>query len=218
VPMEPSTNARSLMSRYLRTCSLAAWNLPCASPTSIRTGTQTTTSTGEGPYLQVTTGMRHSCAIKKDRTVVCWGYNGVGQLGAPSGTFSQISGGILHTCGIRTDGTVTCWGGLSSCARAAAPGASYAKIAVGSEDACGLTTQGTVQCWGCTDEVVPAFSAIDVTAGGAYYGAISSAGRLVCWGRIPYRPSLVWTPSTCSSDMAASTPPTVPFPVGKRRS
>jgi hypothetical protein len=169
---------------------LACYSKVCvdtATPTSTGTETKTTTSTGEGPYLQVTSGMRHSCAIKKDQTVVCWGYNGTGQLAAPSGTFTQVSGGILHTCGIRTDGSATCWGGLSSCPGKPVPSASYTKIAAGSDYTCGLTAQATVLCWGCTDDVVPSILATDLSAGGAYDCAISNAAKLVCWG--PHVPS-----------------------------
>jgi alpha-tubulin suppressor-like RCC1 family protein len=159
------------------------------SPTSTSTATKTTTSTATGPYLQVTTGMRHSCAIRSNGTVVCWGYNCCGQTRPPAGSFTQVSGGILHTCGIRTDGSAVCWGGHGSCASSSAPGGNFTKISAGDETACGLTAQGTVACWGCPSNGVPVETApadlgtaIDVGANGRYFCAVTAAGNLSCWG------------------------------------
>src|SRR3954451_21254471 len=60
-------------------------------------------------------GLNHTCAIKTDGTVSCWGDNTSGQLtGVPSATFTAISAGANHTCGIKTDGTLSCWGNNTS--------------------------------------------------------------------------------------------------------
>ncbi len=77
----------------------------------------------------VAAGENHSCALKNDNTVWCWGNNDYGQLGAgedvvlagnvgsrtavqASGltNVSQIDTGANHTCAVRNDGTVWCWG------------------------------------------------------------------------------------------------------------
>ena len=53
----------------------------------------------------------HSCGLRADGTVTCWGENGKGQASAPdSWLFSAVSAGGAHSCGLRTDSTVTCWG------------------------------------------------------------------------------------------------------------
>ena len=52
----------------------------------------------------------HTCGLKTDGTVVCWGENIYGQATPPDGTFSLVSAGGLHTCAVTTGGTVACWG------------------------------------------------------------------------------------------------------------
>lgn len=68
-------------------------------------------------------GSRHSCGIREDGTLWCWGVNVHGQLGtgntvdqtAPQrvGTDSdwvEVTCGGLHSCGIRAGGALYCWG------------------------------------------------------------------------------------------------------------
>lgn len=70
----------------------------------------------------VVSGSFHSCALLSGRTVVCWGDNRRGQLGAescstcPASAVSSVTGaiavavGMNHTCALLTGGTVKCWG------------------------------------------------------------------------------------------------------------
>ena len=74
----------------------------------------------------VSTGDRHSCALRTDGTALCWGSNrygefGNGQSGLPYYTLkpSPVSGlnnavslstGLDHTCAVLSDGTAECWG------------------------------------------------------------------------------------------------------------
>jgi len=73
--------------------------------------------------VALTAGLSHRCALRDDRTVVCWGSNGVGQVGAgldaehtlhpavvPLANVQQIAAGLLHTCALLGDGSVWCWG------------------------------------------------------------------------------------------------------------
>jgi alpha-tubulin suppressor-like RCC1 family protein len=73
-----------------------------------------------GSYIDITAGDRHTCALKKDNTAVCWGAgkptdpNGIfphlGQSSAPDGNFIKLSAGYNHTCGVKPDSLVECWG------------------------------------------------------------------------------------------------------------
>ncbi len=52
----------------------------------------------------------HTCGLRTDGTLDCWGHNGVGQSTPPAGTFTQVTAGNLNTCGLRANGYWTCWG------------------------------------------------------------------------------------------------------------
>jgi alpha-tubulin suppressor-like RCC1 family protein len=80
---------------------------------------------------QLDLGMTHSCALAGDGRALCWGFNGVGQLGRTSRSpldlslpsdceptppqglagVRQIALGHEHTCALTQDGRVWCWGG-----------------------------------------------------------------------------------------------------------
>ena len=88
-----------------------------AHPTPNQVGTDTT-------WVGVTSLSAHTCGIKENGTVWCWGYGdsrlGLGPVGdqlAPAqvGTatdWSALDAGYAHTCATKTDGTLWCWGHL----------------------------------------------------------------------------------------------------------
>jgi hypothetical protein len=47
---------------------------------------------------QLDAGGGHSCAVKADGALACWGYNPSGQATAPAGVFTWVSAGPQHTC------------------------------------------------------------------------------------------------------------------------
>ena len=62
-----------------------------------------------GDFKAIGAGYYHTCAIRADDTVTCWGSNHTASARRPRHLQSDQRGGY-HTCGIRTDGTVACWG------------------------------------------------------------------------------------------------------------
>ena len=80
-----------------------------AGPTpSEPTATPETPPTGE--FASVSAGGIHTCGVKTDGSVACWGYDDSGQATPPAGEFASVSAGGSHTCGVMTDGAVACWG------------------------------------------------------------------------------------------------------------
>ncbi|MFK7872153.1 MAG: RCC1 domain-containing protein [Oligoflexales bacterium] len=151
-------------------------------------------SLGTGRTAQkISLGSWHTCALLDDATVKCWGRNSFGQLGL--GTMDTIGdepsemGDNLGVVALGTGRTAT-------------------DIAVGDEFSCALLDNNDVKCWGVnaygqlgqgnTDtigdgvgEMGDSLPAIDfgvgfvvekIAAGGAHACAVSTVGKLKCWG------------------------------------
>ena len=129
---------------------------------------------GLNDAVTLAAGYDHVCALKLDRTVVCWGYNHFGQLGAGnlqnmsprpvavSGlrNVATLAGGTVFTCATKMDGTAACWGanyagqlGNGTKTDTASPVPVFqltdaVAIGAGEAHACALRKGGTVVCWG----------------------------------------------------------------------
>ncbi|MEC7180820.1 MAG: LamG-like jellyroll fold domain-containing protein, partial [Candidatus Thermoplasmatota archaeon] len=125
-----------------------------------------------------------TCIINSTKSLLCWGYNGFGNLGLGNttdqyspvavtfpngGTVEKVadSGGYpLHNCAIMTNGSLYCWGYNQ-----------YGQLGIGS------TTQQT------TPQLVNLGSgvkAVDVSVGSGFTCAVTDAGALMCWGDNAY--------------------------------
>ena len=136
------------------------------------------------PYVQVTAGKLHACALRADGIARCWGGNPSGETNVPSlMLFQQISAGLNFTCGLSYAGAIACWGNDSTGQTAAPPGL-FTQIAAGREHACALDPDGTAVCWGdiAYAPADVAFKAID--SGLDYSCGLTTAGRVECWGKI----------------------------------
>src|SRR5581483_5884490 len=88
-------------------------------------------------------GTYHTCGIKRDGTVACWGNSSHGQLAAPSGTFSQVNAWGDHTCGIKSDGALACWGDNLFGQLTNIPSATFRQVS----GPCGIKSDGTLASW-----------------------------------------------------------------------
>ena len=153
-------------------------------------------SNRNGTFKAIATGWRHSCAIRSDDAVLCWGYNNpgtgeaqseFGQARAPGGTFRAISAGAHHSCGLRTDGGVVCWG--SEAGLTARLGIKdLTTVSAGSGFTCGVRTDGTINCW--AGELfgighIPTGTFQAVASGGSHACGLRTGGRIICWGDSP---------------------------------
>ena len=155
--------------------------------------------------VELATGITHTCAIRADGTVGCWGDDSEGQSSPPDGAFTLIDAEGDTTCGVRSDKSVTCWGqGFAELP----PAGSFKDVSVGSSHACAIRTDDTLACWGAHDEgqSTPPAGAFDAVSSGTWHTCgLRSDGKLVCWGGlsaeeappVPTDNSLIALDGTC---------------------
>lgn len=130
---------------------------------------------------EVAAGAGHSCALKSDGTVACFGGNANGAATPPAGTFKQISAGTHYTCGVRTDSTLACWGVI-----AMPPAGAFTEVAAGAYHACAIQVGGGITCWGSDtagSTNPPSGIFTQVTSGDGHSCAVAEGGTLACWGK-----------------------------------
>jgi len=127
---------------------------------------------GASCTLATAVGKDHTCAVRSDGTVWCWGRNDAGQLGdgslvdqpAPVQVMgltgiAGIAGGDNHSCAIGAGGMVWCWGR-------------------------GLLGDGSLphSPSSLPVQVSNVSGAVQIVAGGAHSCARLDSGNVVCWG------------------------------------
>jgi alpha-tubulin suppressor-like RCC1 family protein len=123
--------------------------------------------------IAVAGGARHTCALRQNGEVVCWGDNTYGQLGTSAVTESlvpipvagvaavELSAGAFFTCARLSTGLVACWGRneygqlgrgtsepMSSTPEAVSGLVNAEALDVGTGHVCALVLGGSVRCWG----------------------------------------------------------------------
>ena len=205
-PGKPTTRAQ--MATFLGRAEQRSDRMESAEQDDSEADPATTPPLGE----VVSAGRWHSCGVRTDGTVTCWGSNeGItkqghdetdpwvfvhdGKLDAPADKFVSVSAGDYYSCGVRIDQTVACWGNLAG--GTDAPAGRYTMVAAGHAHACGVREDQTVICWGSNTHVADEETHIDVqddrtvavpgqfTMVGA--GSLHSCGlrtdrTVVCWG------------------------------------
>ena len=130
----------------------------------------------------VKVGLYHTCATIEDGTARCWGWNGLGQLGAVESEFSS------RAVKVKLDETGSDLVGVK-------------ELALGYGHSCALLDDKSVKCWGTNEVgqlgqaaetvssaypvVVPLESGFGVSALDAGYGhtcAANESGQVRCWG------------------------------------
>jgi alpha-tubulin suppressor-like RCC1 family protein len=120
---------------------------------------------GTSSWTAVSTGQRHTAAIRSDGALFTWGYNNFGQLGLTStpNSWTAIAAGGLHTAAIRSDGALFTWGDNT-----------YGRLGDGTSGY-GTNTSSPIQ--------IGTSSWTAVSAGRYHTAAIRLGGSLFTWGR-----------------------------------
>ena len=105
-------------------------------PVPLRVGT-------DEDWMAVGAGSDHTCAIKTDRSLWCWGANWDGQLG--DGTRNGEPGCDAASADICVADPICISGMGAGCAQGPLP---FAAFAGGEDHGCALDTAGRLYCWG----------------------------------------------------------------------
>jgi len=136
-----------------------------------------------GTFTQISAGSLHTCGVKTDGTLACWGKNDSGESTPPIGAFTEVSSGSQHACGLKTNSTLACWGDNSL---GKTPTARFTQVSVGVDHACGLKANGAVVCWGNNSDeqaTPPTGTFSEVSAGAFHSCGVKTNGTIACWGR-----------------------------------
>ena len=134
---------------------------------------------------EVTAGESHTCLLKPDGGVACWGGYGA-DVSPPAGPFTSISVAGSRTCGLKQDRSIVCWGvdfGPQQVSGA------YVSMSAGGDDfGCALEADDKgVTCWWLGEDEATITHVLDgpmvaVDAGLAHACGIKPDQSIVCWG------------------------------------
>jgi alpha-tubulin suppressor-like RCC1 family protein len=158
-------------------------------------------------WTQVAAGGEHTCALRDDHSVWCWGRNNFSQVGAGGTPFGydarpiklptaddwySIVSGDQHSCGIRGAGTAWCWGrgdsGQLGNMQTVSSGTpvqfkdpqdyTYEQLSAGAFHTCALRTGGGNRL--CAGTTTGGFPSAAPSYTGSYFDDISSGGDDSC--------------------------------------
>jgi alpha-tubulin suppressor-like RCC1 family protein len=133
---------------------------------------------------QVSAGHDHTCALRPNGTILCWGNNDSAQSTPPAGKFTQVSAGQSYTCAIKSDQSVTCWGN-NALGQSTPPAGKFTHVSAGFSHTCGVKTDGSVACWGNNifgEGTPPSGTFIQVSVGSGHTCGLHPDNSVVCWG------------------------------------
>ena len=149
-----------------------------------------------GSFQLVSAGFDHTCGIRTNGSLACWGSPRTGyeeppisarQMTPPDGVFRSVSAGIVHACAVRQDGVIICWG--YNVSHQTNPPGYLAMSSNGADYLCEQSSAGI--CWNKNaashpdpppDIPIPT-RFTDMIAGELHTCALTDYAAIACWGR-----------------------------------
>ena len=159
--------------------------LALASASGAGASTAAATAAGVSSSRAVDAGDTHSCGLRTDATLACWGSNLSGETTPPAGSFTALSAGSFHSCGLRVDATLACWG-YNISGQATPPAGTFTAVSAGDRHSCGVRTNGTLACWGddTYGQATPPAGTFTAVSAGRYHScSLRTDATLACWGK-----------------------------------
>ena len=139
----------------------------------------------------ISSGSVHSCGLRSDGTVVCWGRDWEGQSSEPKGEFAAVGAYRHYSCGARKHGGIECWGQEPRPIPDRFTGAEekYIDVALGYGHVCVLLDDGMVDCWADDYGVrnygldhIPEGKFTSIDAEYSLTCGVTEDGSVICWG------------------------------------
>lgn len=142
------------------------------------------------PAMSLSSGSRHTCAVKSAGSLECWGDSSHRSLlDAPHGSFRTVAAGDAHTCALKRSGDVACWGENGQ-GQSNAPAGEFTAVSARSNSSCGVRIDGTLACWGNLDKFdPPPGSFTSVSVGRDFACGLRTDRTIACWGNNRYTTS-----------------------------
>ena len=162
----PSGKFTSVSAGWLHSCgvrtdgTVECWGFNGGSLAVFSTGLVSSRYLGQadaplGDFTSVSAGATHSCGLRTDGIIECWGYRGStaltqicgGRSDAPSGEFISVSAGRRNSCGVHVGGKIECWGS-NKYGQSDAPLGEFTSVSTLDRHSCGVHANGSIECWG----------------------------------------------------------------------
>lgn len=138
-------------------------------------------------FVQIATKGMHSCGLKRNTKIRCWGYNHDGQCDVPDKNYLLVAAGGYHTCAITFEFAILCWGRNNN-GQINVPSSSnnFRYLSAGYHHSCALSKDNNVLCWGDNEfgqATAPAgLKLIQVSCGRSHNCGIKEDWTIECWG------------------------------------
>ncbi len=132
----------------------------------------------------IAAGDAHTCTVRGNRGVGCWGDNAFGQRNAAIHRAQSISANADHTCSLQVGGEARCWGDNTHNG-STPPSVSLRMLDMGQFNGCGVGANGAANCWGWNvnaQSTPPVALFRSVATGLNHSCGVRDDGTLACWG------------------------------------